>query len=91
MFSRRILLDVPQKLSSFPEHIPWIFAAKKIAALLDTSFDHRAGLFSFPIKYLCHSSDISFHTWSSRSDKNSSYSSKVKKQKNEKVKKRKTK
>ena len=43
------------------------------AALLEKYFDHRAGL-SFLIKYLCHSSDISFHTWLSRSDKNSSYS-----------------
>ena len=38
--------------------------------LLDTSFDHKAGLSNFPIKHLCHSSDILV---AHRSDKNSSY------------------
>ena len=32
------------------------------------------GLYSVPIKYCCHSCDISFHTWLSWSNRNSSFS-----------------
>ena len=40
---------------------------------LDTTLVHREGLSSFSGRYLCQSTDNSFHTWSSKSDRSSSY------------------
>ena len=42
-------------------------------AHLDPHRDHQAGLSSFSNRYFCQSSDKSFHNWSSKLDKSSSY------------------